>query len=113
MSDTEREQQDVAKTRSVAIALFPGEEWVRLEERIFVAASRLSGGFREQAKWERELAQVKILTRQGSVAYFLPDRIKGGRGEICADLVLDGSIMEMKTVSGTRETLGSQFKYGR
>jgi hypothetical protein len=75
MSVGESEQQNAAKTRVVAMALFPGEEWVRLEERIFAAASRLSGRFKEQAKWERELAQVKILTSRGSVAYFLPDRI--------------------------------------
>ena len=29
---------------------------------------------------------------------------------MCADLVLDGVVMEMKTSSGTRATLGSEFK---
>jgi len=29
-----------------------------------------------------------------------------------ADLAMDGEIVEMKTVAGTRATLGTQFKYG-
>jgi hypothetical protein len=59
------------------------------------------------------MAQARILTGRGSIAYFLPElEIKGETGKRCADLVLDGEIVEMKTVSGTRATLGTQFKYG-
>jgi hypothetical protein len=59
------------------------------------------------------LSQARILTGRGSVAYFLPEiEIKGEFGKRCADLVLDGEITEMKIVSGTRATLGTQFKYG-
>jgi hypothetical protein len=49
------------------------------------------------------MGQVRILTVRGSVAYFLPEQEKKGEtGRRCADLVLDGSITEMKTVAGTR-----------
>jgi hypothetical protein len=59
------------------------------------------------------MTQVRILTSRGSIAYFLPDmEMKGESGRRCADLVLDGSVCEMKTVSGTRATLGTEFKYG-
>jgi len=34
------------------------------------------------------------------------------RGKQCADLVLDGEVVEMKMVSGSRVTLGGQFRYG-
>jgi hypothetical protein len=45
------------------------------------------------------------------VAYFLPEQeIKGENARRCADLVLDGVICEMKTVSGTRATLGGEFR---
>jgi hypothetical protein len=59
------------------------------------------------------MAQVRILTGRGSVAYFLPEQEKKGEtGKRSADLVLDGMVTEMKTVAGTRNTLGTQFKYG-
>ena len=48
---------------------------------------------------------------KGSVAYFLPEQeIKGENRKRCADLVLDGEIVEMKTVLGTRATLGGEFR---
>ena len=54
---------------------------------------------------------MRILTRLGSVAYFLPElEVKGQIGIRCADLVLDGEIMEMKMVSGSRTTLGGEFR---
>jgi hypothetical protein len=68
---------------------------------------------REPDKWEREMSQARILTSRGSVAYFLPERLKRGEiGNLCADLVLDGEVVEMKTISGTRTTLGGKFKHG-
>jgi hypothetical protein len=101
------------KSFAVAAALFPGEEWVLREPHVWVAKSRLREEKQEPAKWEREMSQVRILTSRGSVAYFLPElEQKGKVNQRCADLVLDGEIVEMKQVSGTRATLGTQFKYG-
>jgi len=101
------------KSLALASALFPYEQWIPTEANVWVARSRLIEKYREPEKWEREMAQVRILTGRGSVAYFLPElEIKGETGKRYADLVLDGEIVEMKTVSGTRATLGTQFKYG-
>jgi hypothetical protein len=45
------------------------------------------------------------------VAVFLPEKKKNEEtGKRCADLVLDGTILEVKTVSGTRITLGGEFR---
>ena len=104
--------QNAEKSRSLASALFPGEEWVLKEPGIWVAKSRLPEEYREPVKWEREISQVRILTSRGSAAYFLPEVDKGGEAaKLCADLVLDGIVMEMKTVSGTRTTLGTEFRF--
>ena len=104
---------NVEKSLALASALFPLEEWIPTDTNIWVAKSRLDQEYREPDKWEREMSQVRILTSRGSVAYFLPEKeIKGKSGKRSADLVLDGEIMEMKTVAGTRATLGTQFKYG-
>jgi hypothetical protein len=100
-------------TRKTAKTLFPTEAWNKVEPHIWVAQSRLIEKTKEPAKWDREMSQAHILTSRGSIAYFLPDmEIKGESGKRCADLVLDGCIMELKTVTGTVKTLGWEFKKG-
>jgi hypothetical protein len=107
----EQHHVKIEKTLSLAVALFPLEEWIPIETNIWVAKSRLIQKKREPEKWEREMSQVRILTGRGSVAYFLPElEIKGETGKRCADLALDGEIMEIKTVSGSRATLGGEFR---
>jgi hypothetical protein len=91
--------------------LFPGEEWILKEPGIWVARSRQPEEYKEPEKWERELSQVRILTGRGSVAYFLPEK-NDEKGKIYADTVIDGEITELKTVSGNRSTLGTDFKQG-
>ena len=109
----EQRRLNAEKSLALASALFPSEEWVLREPHIWVAKSRLSEEWREPDKWEREMSQVRILTGRGSAACFLPDmELKGETGKRCADLVLDVVVLEMKTISGTRATLGSEFKYG-
>ena len=107
----EQQHLNAEKSLALASALFPQEKWIHIEANIWAAKSRLVEKKREREKWKRELTQVRILTRLGSVAYFLPEKeIKGQTGVRCADLVLDGEIMEMKMVAGTRVTLGGEFR---
>jgi hypothetical protein len=109
------EQQRLNAEKSLALAsvLFPQEKWIPKETNIWVAKSRLAEKYKEPDKWDREMSQARILTGRGSTAYFLPEmEIKGESGKQCADLVLDGEITEMKMVSGSRVTLGGQFRYG-
>jgi len=107
------------KSLILASKLFPQEEWIPHGERIFVAKSRFSRSHKEQAKLYREIADVRILTGRGSVAYFLPERAKNEETEredeihsMHADTVIDGVIIEIKTVSGNRATLGKSFRRG-
>jgi len=100
------------KSHELASRLFPNEQWVPTEANIWVAKSRLIEEYREPEKWEREMSQVRILTGRGSVAYFLPEKTMRGKSSmLCADLVLDGTVTEMKTTSGTRATLGTSFRF--
>jgi hypothetical protein len=106
-------RRNTEKSRLLASTLFPHEKWIPHGEGIFIAKSRLSGSYKEQAKLYREIADVHILTRRGSVAYFLPERIGDKyKGKRYADTVLDGAIVELKTISGNRTTLGKSFKKG-
>jgi hypothetical protein len=108
----EQHRENAEKSLALASALFPGEEWVLKEPNIWVAKSRLSEEFRERDKWEREMSQVRILTSRGSVAYFLPEKKNEDKGKIYADTVINGEVTELKTVSGNRSTLGTDFKQG-
>ena len=110
---------NVEKSLALASALFPFEKWIPHGEGIFVAKSRLTGSHKEQAKLYREIADVRILTGRGSVAYFLPERLDDreiAKAEephsMHADTVIDGVIVEIKTVSGNRATLGKSFRRG-
>jgi len=97
----------------LAKALFFDEEWIPTEQNIWVAKSRLSQEKREPKKWQKEMSQVRILTSRGSIAYFLPEVIiEGEIGSKSADLILGGEVVEMKTISGGRATLGGKFKKG-
>jgi len=60
------------KSLALASALFPLEKWIPHGEGIFVAKSRFARGHKEQTKLYREIADARILTGRGSVAYFLP-----------------------------------------
>jgi hypothetical protein len=101
------------KSFALASTLFPNEEWIQKEPNIYIAKSRLTGGHKEQAKLYREISDVRILTSQGSIAYFLPEHSEDAEtGKRYADAVIDGAIVELKTISGNRTTLGKSFKKG-
>jgi len=108
---SEQQCLNAQKSLTLASILFPYEQWIPKETNIWVAKSRLIEEYREPEKWEREMSQVRILTSRGSAAYFLPElEIKGEKGKRCADLVLDGEVLEIKTVTGSRVTLGGEFR---
>jgi hypothetical protein len=101
------------KSLALASALFPGEEWLLKEANIWVAKSRLRKAPKERAKLAWELEQVRILTQRGSIAYFLPEPDDAGiLGVLSADTVINGEIVEVKAVAGTRATLGHEFRKG-
>jgi hypothetical protein len=106
-------RENTEKSLRLAALLFPDETWVYKGTNIYVARSRLPEEYREKKKWEREMAQVRILTGRGSVAVFLPEKTtEGMAGVRCADTIIDGEIVELKTVTGTRATLSKDFKKG-
>jgi len=104
--------ENFKKSQKLAIHLFPNEKWLKTENNIFVAKGRLEQWKKETEKQEKEMAQVRILTQLGSVAFFLPESAAGQSEQRCADIILNGTVTEMKVVTGKRETLGWEFKKG-
>jgi len=118
-NNTETEKFKAEKSFSLASTLFPHEKWIPHGTGIFVAESRLIGRHKEQAKLYREISDVRILTSRGSIAYFLPERIDEWKAEkndglhsLHADTIIDGVVVEIKTISGNRATLGKSFRRG-
>jgi hypothetical protein len=107
-----RRLQNASRTQKIAKTLFPTETWVKTEPHIWVAQNRLIEKTREPSKWDREMSQVRILTNRGSTAYFLPEKKNEDKGKIYADTVINGEVTELKTVSGNRSTLGTDFRQG-
>jgi hypothetical protein len=129
MSDTDiptLQQENAAKSLRLASALFPNEEWILKEPNIYVAKTRPQNSPKERIKLVWEIDQVRILTNQGSVVYFLPelsasvlstevsalDRQSHAHNLLSADTVINGEIVEIKSISGARATLGHEFKKG-
>jgi hypothetical protein len=100
-------QKSFAKVKN----LYPDEKWINTEPYIYVAKSRIIEKYREWYKWEKEMSQARILTSRGSIVYFLPEK-KEEKGKTYVDAIIDGEIVELKTVTGNRNTLGAAFKQG-
>ena len=105
--------QNGEQSLALASALFPGEEWVLKEPGIWVARSRLNLPAKERAKLAWEIAHIRVLIDQDSAVCFLPEiEDNDNPGKLSADTVINGEIVEIKTVRGTRATLGTEFKKG-
>jgi hypothetical protein len=112
IQDIEQHKLNAKKSLAVAVLLFPDEKWINTEKNIYVAKNRMIEKVREREKWEREMSQVRILANRGNVIYFLPEKKNEGKGKVYVDTVIDGEIVELKTVSGNRNTLGTAFEQG-
>ena len=104
---------NVKKSYLLASTLFPLEEWIAHRRGIFIAKSRLRNTSKERAKLAWEIEQIRVFTDSESAVYFLPVfENKDNYGKLSADAVIDGEIVEIKTVTGTRATLGTEFRKG-
>jgi hypothetical protein len=111
----EMEQAARAKrAREEAERLFPKEEWRELEPRLFLALSREPHSKNQFEVLEKERVQARILTGQGSTVYLLPEpSTPENVGEKHPDAVVDGWIVEFKTVTGNVGAVEKRFKQSR
>jgi hypothetical protein len=94
---------NLLRTRALAAAMYPTEQWVEdAQTGVYVAASR------HNRDLQKELDQAAILTKNGSVVFLLPEAPRDRRKK--ADAVIDGKIVELKASSGNRNTIGAEFK---
>jgi len=111
--DPEEVIKNAEKSLELASALFPTEEWLKREHNIWVGRSRVKNTPKERAKLAWEIEQIRVFIKSESVVYFLPElEDRALHGKLSADTVIDGEIVEIKAVTGSRVTLGTEFRKG-
>ena len=78
---------------------------------VFLAASRSPRSERQSEILEQELSQARILADMGHAVYLLPEF--GPRKTKHPDAIVNGLIMEFKTVSGNERKIKEKYKEAR
>jgi len=94
----EMQESNARKSAARAALLFPNEQWTEVSPGIYLVASRRPVSSNQFEVLEKELSHARLLTVRGSVIYLLPEI--GPQGEKHPDAIVDGFIMEFKTITG-------------
>jgi hypothetical protein len=103
--------KNAINAQKLAFSLFPNEQWIGIDQHIFIAASRAPRSDRQSEILDQELSQARILAALGHTVYLLPEF--GPRKTKHPDAIVDGLIMEFKTVSGNERKIRENFKDAR
>jgi hypothetical protein len=105
----EKRLDNALKAAACAARLHPATQWVPIEPSIFIAQSRLPKNSNQRDILEKELIQAMTLVSQGSAVYLLPEE-GGGKHP---DAVVDGHIMEFKTITGNVDRVEEHYRKAR
>jgi hypothetical protein len=103
--------KNAQNAQKLALYMFPNEQWIGIDQHIFMAASRAPRSDKQTEILEQELAQSRILAALGHTVYLLPEF--GPRKTKHPDAIVDGIIMEFKTVSGNERKIKEKYKEAR
>jgi hypothetical protein len=92
----EKRLDNALRAATLSVSRFPQEQWIQIDTAIFLAHSRLSISSNQRDILKKEIAQARILTERGSSVYLIPEKGEGKH----PDAVVDGHIMEFKTITG-------------
>lgn len=93
------------RTIQLANKEFPNEKWIWKEPNIYVAEGRNLKGKNEKEKFEKEFEQAKILANHNHCVYLVPETGDGTH----YDCIVDGRKTELKTSSGSLNSLGYNY----
>jgi hypothetical protein len=105
--------ENAAKAQALACSLFPSETWNEKEPHIFVASRRTPRSKGQRIIFEKEMVQARILTERGCTVYLLPELSRKSSDDPHPDAVVDGLIMEFKTVTGAFDQIEHRFADSR
>ena len=114
MQETEKRRNNAEKAEQAAIGLYPHEKWELLENGIFIAKSRIPRSAEQINILEKELQQARILVERGSTVYLLPEISHSSEKHIKRpDAVVDGCMLEFKTITGSLRQVEERYKEAR
>jgi len=109
-----KRQENANKAYELAMTLYPHEKWEVLEAGIFIAKNRMPRSAEQINVLEKELRQARVLVDRGSTVYLLPEIPQPGIKNVKhPDAVVDGHIMEFKTVTGSIRQVEERYKEAR
>ena len=103
--------ENAQRTKARAEGYAPGELWLEVSPGIFTAASRVPKSEEQIRTYEKELIHARIIAAEGHTVCFLPER--GPRKVKHPDAIVDGLIMEFKTITGNIRKIGENYKAAR
>ena len=109
MQNTQRKTENAKKAKEAADTLYPDEQWIIVEEGIYLSPRRAIG---EKSSYKNELRDAQILRDLGSTIYLMPE-LRDIPGNKKYDAIVDGMKFEFKNVSGNTNTLEIQFLRSR
>jgi hypothetical protein len=114
MQEALKRDENANKADELARNLYPHEKWEPLEAGIFIAKSRMPRSAEQINVLEKELRQARILVDRGSTIYLLPEIVHPGEKHVkYPDAVVDGYIMEFKTITGSIRQVEERYKEAR
>ena len=103
-----RRRENAKKAEEAAGRLFPGENWMTVEDGIYLSPNRKTG---KGSNHEEELNDAKILRDLGHTVYLVPEPRKTLGKKY--DAIVNGDKMEFKNVGGNANTLITHFLKSR
>jgi hypothetical protein len=94
-----------------AVSLYPDVTWIKINQSIYLASPRAPRSEDQTKILEKELTQARILAALGHTVYLLPE--SGPRKTKHPDAIVDGLIMEFKTITGNIRKIRENFKDAR
>ncbi|MDR3303364.1 MAG: hypothetical protein LBS86_03030, partial [Treponema sp.] len=101
--DPEQQAAKAQRTREYAVSLYPDVTWIKIDQSIYLASPRAPRSEDQTKILEKELIQARILAALGHTVYLLPE--SGPRNTKHPDAIVDGFIMEFKTITGNERKI--------
>jgi len=101
-------EENAKKAQETADWLFPGHEWIKVEDGIYRSSNKAIG---KKTNYGNELRDAQILRDFGSTVYLMPERNDAPGKK--TDAIVNGDRFEFKNVGGNTNTLEAQFMRSR
>jgi hypothetical protein len=109
--NAEQKIENARRALERAVELFPNETWLEVSLGVNLAASRIPKSDEQIRTLEKELEHARIIAADGHTVYLLPEQ--GPRKVKHPDAIVDGLIMEFKTITGNIRKIAGNFKAAR